>query len=284
MLPALIKPLNYTESWLFCATIIFKANLKNLSFYKIKLNQYSEHFYQQGLETISSHQKLDRQILKDNQSVIWIESTWYFFYKYFTRLQSEYPTEHRKIIWKALDYDYRNFPDELWKYNCKDSFRLYGIKCKLPSFVVYQEEVNTQLIFFDEKVADICKSYLERKYESIGLDSIVEGEGNIIQVATEIPSLGIKTFFHPEMINDYWMTRINRKVTIGASIIIFIFLGLAYLINLDSQWISSLLVILTWFYLYHLITDLMMQKFNEVNSIFQGLLILVIAFYYFIVS
>ncbi len=283
MNPTLLKPLNYTESLLFCLANWLKS-IEKLSFYTLELQENSDYFYQQSIETIKKHQQLDRELMQNNLSLIHPELTWYFFYKHFTYLTELNPTEHGKIVWKALDYDYRNFPDELWKYNCKDSFRLYGIKFSLPSFVVYQEELKTQLIFFDQQVADICQSYLERKYESIGLNSIVEGQGNIIQVAIEIPSLGIKTFFHPEMINDYWMTRINRKVTIGASIIIFIFLGLAYLINLDSQWISSLLVILTWFYLYHLITDLMMQKFNEVNSIFQGLLILVIAFYYFIVS
>ena len=228
MITAKLKSLNYTESWLFCATIIFKANLKKLSFYQLEPPQYSDYFYQQGLETISSHQKLDRQLLKDNQSVIWIESTWYFFYKLFTRLQSEYPTEHGEIVWKALDYDYTNF--------------------------------------------------------NLGINSIVEGQENIIQVATEIPNFGIKTFFYPEMINDYWMTRIDRRLTIGASIIILIFLGLAYLMNFDSEWIRFLLVILTCFYVYHLIVDLMMQEFNRFNFVFQGLLILVIAFYYCIVS
>ncbi len=278
-----LKPLNHTESWLLCLATFLKSRNK-LSFYTSELEEYSDYFYQPSIETIKNHQQLDRELMQDNLSLIYPESTWYFFYKHFTYLTQLNPTEHGEIVGKALDYDYRNFPDELWKYNRKDSFRLYGIKCKLPSFVVYEDELKTQLIFFDQKVADICKSYLGRKYENLGMNSIVEGQGNIIQVATEIPSFGIKTFFYPEMINDYWMTRIDRRLTIGASIIIFIVLGLAYLINLDSQWIRFLLVILTCFYVYHLIADLMMQEFNRFNFIFQGLLILVIAFYYYVVS
>ena len=106
----------------------------------------------------------------------------------------------------------------------------------------------------------------------------------MLQVPTEIPILGIKTFFYPEIIRDYWRLRIYRKLAMCMVIINFLFLGLAYLINLDTHWIDFLLVVVICLYLYHLITDLMMQEFNNFHFVFQGLLILGIAFYNFFIK
>ena len=278
-----IKTLNHTESWLFCAATLLKSKINQLSFYTKELTQYSDDFYAESLETLKNPQKFDRQLMKENQSLICFVSNWYFLYTYLTRLHQENPTEHGQIIWEALDYDYQNFPDELWKYNFKDSFRLYGIKFKLPSFVVQDDELKTKLIFFDVEIANIVKSYLDGFYKHLGIDDVVEQQENIVYIVKET-TLGIRTYFFPQKINDYWTERIDRRLTIGASIIIFLFLVLAYLINLNSDWISSLLVLLTCFYIYRLVTDSMMNEFNRFNLVFQGLLILVTAFYYFLVA
>ncbi len=278
-----INNLNYTQSWLFCAATLLKSKINQLSFYTKELTQYSDYFYAESLKTLKNTQKFDRQLMQDNLSVISLESNWYFLYTYLTRLHQENPTEHGQIIWEALDYDYQNFPDELWKYNSKDSFRLYGIKFKLPSFVVQEDELKTKLIFFDVEIANIVKSYLDGFYKHLEIDDVVEQQENIVYIVKET-TLGTRTYFFPQKINYYWMDRIDRRLTIGASIIIFLFLVLAYLINLNSDWISSLLVILTCFYIYRLVTDSMMNEFNRFNFVFQGLLILVTAFYYFLVD
>ncbi len=278
-----MNQLNYTESWLLCTATLLKKKINCLSFYSQDLSQYSDDFYHEGLETIKNHQKLDRQMMKDNQAVIGNGGNWYFFYTYLTRLHQENPTEHWKIIWEALDYDYQKFPDELWKYNFKDNFRLSGIKFKLPLFVVQEDEIKTKLIFLDLRVANICQMYLKRFYKSLGIDEVVEQQENIVYVVKETP-LGTRTYFFPQKINYYWMERINRRLNIGASIIIFLFLVLAKLINLSGDWISSLLVLLTCFYIYGRVTDSMMNEFNQFNFVFQGLLILVTAFYFFLVA
>ncbi|MDJ0511307.1 MAG: hypothetical protein QNJ64_18945 [Crocosphaera sp.] len=222
-------------------------------------------------------------MMKDNQVVMSLSDNWYYFYKYITQLHLENPTEHGEIIWKALAYDYRNFPDELWKYNFQDSFRLYGIKFKLPVFVVQESEIKTKLIFFDLRAANIYQRYLKEFYKSLDIDEVVEQQENIVYIVKENP-LGIRTYFFPQKINYYWMDRINRRLNLAASIIICLFLAFAYLLNLSSNWISSLLVLLTCFYIYQLIMDSMRNEFNRFNFVFQELLILVITFYYLLVA
>ena len=273
MKPTLIKPLNYTESLLFCLANWLKS-VEKLSFYTLELQENSDYFSQQSIETIKKHQQLDRELMQNNLSIIHPELTWYFFYKHFTYLTQLNPTKHGKIAWEALDYDYRNFPDELWKYNSQDSFRLYGIPIKLPSFVVYrdivyQEKLTTKFIFFEQEMANRCKSYLETKYyRLLDMDVVIEQLGNTLYVPASIsletiPSqwvilaflrssgmskvllfktmllkkdtFEISTFFHPQMLVDYFIDKVDRKLTIGLSTILFLLLVFAFLINLNRE-------------------------------------------------
>ena len=257
MIPTLLNPLNYTESVLFCLAILLKSDVTKLSFYTGESENYLDYFYQQGLETIKNPQKLDREIMQNNL-VVFAESTWYFVYKRFTYLYELNLIKDMQIVWDALDYDYRNFPDELWKYNSKDSFRLYGIPIKLPSFVVYrdivyQEKLTTKFIFFEPEMANICKSYLENKYyKLLDMDVVIEQQEKTLYVPASISletipfpwvvlaflrssgmsrvllfktmllkkdTFEISTFFHPQMLVDYFIDKVDIKLTVGLSLL-----------------------------------------------------------------
>ncbi|EAZ88256.1 hypothetical protein [Crocosphaera chwakensis] len=272
-----IKTLNYTESLLFCLATLFNRDVTKLSFYTKEVENYLDTVYQQGIETLRKHQKLDRALMQDNLRVF-DESTWYFVYKSFTRLSELTFNKDIKIVEKALDYDYKNFPDELWKYNNKDNFRPYKIfKFQLPPFVVYEENDSTKLIFFNEKVASEYSNYLEKKYEDLELHFVVERNNNIVHVAKKgtfiyfdsliISSskiilsaikinekemlfwlclakclIKIDTFFCPQMLNDYWIGRTENKFLLSGIILTFLLIIISGF--LDIELLFNILVFL----------------------------------------
>ncbi len=278
-----LKTLNYTEFLLFCLANLLNNDISKLSFYTEELYKYSDRFYQQGLETLKDYQKLDRNLMQDNL-IVFSETTWYFVYKRFTRLSELSFNKDIQIIWGALDYDYKNFPDQLWKYNSEDSFRLYRIfKFQLPSFVVYEENDSTKLIFFDQEIASEYSNCLEKKYEDLELRFVVERNKNIVHVAREgtfvyfnplrISSskillsairineteilfwlclakclMKIDTFFCPQMLNDYWIGRTEKKFLLSGILLTFLLIIISGF--LDIEILFNILVFLGFGFFY----------------------------------
>ncbi|EAZ88352.1 hypothetical protein [Crocosphaera chwakensis] len=237
-----LKDLNYTEALLFCLATLFNRDITKLSFYTEKLENSSNTFYQQEVESLRKHQKLDRALMQDNLRVF-DESTWYFVYKRFTRLSE-------------LTFN-------------KDNFRPYKIfKFQLPPFVVYEENDSTKLIFFNEKVASEYSNYLEKKYEDLELHFVVERNNNIVHVAKKgtfiyfdsliISSskiilsaikinekemlfwlclakclIKIDTFFCPQMLNDYWIGRTENKFLLSGIILTFLLIIISGFLDIE---------------------------------------------------
>ncbi|ACB54399.1 hypothetical protein cce_5053 [Crocosphaera subtropica ATCC 51142] len=263
-----IKTLNYTESLLFCLATLFNRDITTLSVYT-EQSSYSDDVYQQCLETLKSHQKLDRKLMQDNLQVF-DESTWYFVYKRFTRLSELNFNKDIQIVWEALDYDYKNLPDQLWKYNSKDILQLYGITIKLPSFVVYIEKSRTKFIFFEKEMINICQNYLEDYFKPLDKEVVIEKHNHILWVSESIPN--------PQIFANYAIYEIDQILITNLSIILYGFLILAYFVNLITSLTVSCFIFFLFVLTYRWVTDSLLTKFTLSDCLLYLILIFGVGF------